>query len=244
MAMNSKLDLLEKLPSRAKDALRELTSALQSILGDNLHSLVVHGSVARNHYRTESSNIDLVVVLNRANSESLSRISDALTAARYRANVESMILVASEVARSADVFPLLYSDLRDHHLVLCGADLFSDLKISNEHIRLRIEQELRETLIRLRRVLVDTGGHPDALALPLVRRFKQVQSPLRSLLKLAQISLSEHDDVVEVTANYFRIDPAPLKTIAAGTVEACECFMNLLTQAIAYIDSWEAKGQP
>ena len=46
-------------------------------------------------------------------------------------------MLAGEIARSADVFPLLFDDVRRCHSVLYGSDPFATLVIQKEHIRLR-----------------------------------------------------------------------------------------------------------
>ena len=62
--------------------------------------------------------------------------------ARASARIEVMILHRDEIPRAADVFPLLYDDVRSCHAVLHGSDPFAQLVVHDEHRRLRIEQEL------------------------------------------------------------------------------------------------------
>ncbi len=89
-----------------------------------------------------------------------------------------MVLKHDNIAAASDVFPLLYDDVRQRHVVLSGSDPFVDLKIKDTHRRLRIEQELREARIRMRRAVVDALGSEADIAGAVARKVKQIRGPL------------------------------------------------------------------
>ncbi len=166
---------LSALGTEIRERLTALEAALAKELGDDLVSLVVYGSAARGAYRAGQSDVDVVIVVRQASRETLLSIANVMQVARYSARIEAMILVEDEIAPSTDAFPILYDDIRRNHVVLRGADPFADLAISDRHRRLRIEQELREAQIRLRRAVVDGLGRKDALAGAVVRKAKQIR---------------------------------------------------------------------
>src|SRR5829696_3794713 len=111
---------LSGLPKPIERRLIELKESLETTLGDDLVSLLIYGSAVRGGYREGESDVDLLVVLNEASRPRLIAIANALRLARYAARIEAMILTASEIPRAADVFPLLYDDIRRCHVLLFG----------------------------------------------------------------------------------------------------------------------------
>src|SRR5262249_25071672 len=70
----------------------------------------------------------------------------------------------AEIPRLAEVFPTRLLDIRDHHLLLHGEDVFAGLEIDGKLLRLRVEQELSNLSLRLRRTLVTLAADPASAA--------------------------------------------------------------------------------
>jgi predicted nucleotidyltransferase len=234
---------LERLPAAICARLDELRATLQSALGDDLVALIVYGSAARGDYREGKSDVDLVVVLKNAERDALDAISNALQLARYSARIEAMILTAAEIQRAADVFPLLYDDIRREHILLAGKDPFSALEISDRHRRLRVEQELREAQIRLRRAVVDAQGARDLLAGAVFRKVRQLRGPLRALLSLRGVEVGDAlDDVLARAGAQYGVETKPLFAVHAAPAEAHAALEKLLAAAVDDVDRMEEGG--
>ena len=228
------------LPEAARGPLEELREALVGAQAANLVALVVYGSAVRGGYDPRSSDIDLVVVLEDTAPDRLAACAPALMRARFRARVEAMILKRDNIAAAADVFPLLYDDIRSRHALLAGADVFAALEISDAHRRLRIEQELREARIRMRRAIVDAKGSDAAVAAALARKVKQVRSPLHALLCLKGLSCDDAlEPVIAAAGRAYGIDTAPLLRIGDDPSAGHAAFRALLDAAIADVDRLE-----
>ncbi|MGK4006508.1 nucleotidyltransferase domain-containing protein [Sorangium sp. So ce1036] len=228
---------VSRLPAGVQARLAELKGSLERTLGDDLEGLLVYGSAARGGYRDGQSDVDVVVVLRDASRERLDAIANALKLARYAARIEAMILTADEIPRAADVFPLLYDDIRRCHVLLSGRDPFSALVIDEKNRRLRVEQELREAQIRLRRAVVDAMGADEALRGAVVRKLKQLRGPLHALLGLHGIACD--DDLGAVLAEAGRllgVDVAPLKRAHEAPGAAHAALTALLARAVHDVD--------
>jgi predicted nucleotidyltransferase len=233
-----KEDTLSGLSEATRGRLRELEASLVAAMGDDLVSLVVYGSAARGGYREGRSDVDIVVVVRRASREALVAVANALQVARYSARIEAMILVDGEIARSTDVFPLLYDDIRRHHVVVRGADPFADLVISDSHRRLRIEQELRDARTRLRRAVVDGLGSRQALAGAVLRKAKQIRSPLYALLRLGGVECEDRTHVVlERAGAKYGVDTSKILGASEAPEEAHDALVKVLDAAIAEVDA-------
>ena len=225
------------LPPAAREALDELKRGLEQALGADLAALVVYGSAVRGGYQPESSDIDVIVVLRDTSLRNLQACSNPLLLARHRSRVEAMVLKLDEIPRSSDVFPLFYDDVRSCHLLLAGNDPFAEVEIADEHRRLRIEQELRETKIRLRRAVVDAMGVEAALAGAVARKVKQIRGPLHALGRLCGRGGDDKlESVLQDAGRAYRIDTAPLLQVGRDPAAAHAALRQLLDAAIEEAD--------
>ena len=231
---------IDQLPSDVRARIVEWTKTLEKELGDDLVGILVHGSVARGEYRPGESDVDAIVILKEATFAQLESIANAMQVARYSARIEAMILTEAEIAGASDVFPLLYDDIKHCHFLLAGRDPFSAIEVHDTHRRLRIEQELREVRIRLRRVGTDAAGAREALGGALVRKITQVRAPMHALLKLKGITCPP--DLAAVTAKtceHYGIDAAPLRAAREMPDAAHAAFAMLLDKAIDEVNDME-----
>lgn len=230
-----------ELPTAVRTRLDQLASELRDQLGDNLISLVVFGSAARGGWKAGHSDVDLVLVLRQSSPDVLLSISNTLTVARTSLRFEAIILTADEIPRAADVFPLFYDDIRGCHVLLAGSDVFADLEIADHHRRLRVEQELREMQIRLRRAVVDSMGAPHPLAGAIERKLKQVRGPLHALLTLRKTP-AEDDHLSTLLAKaeeIWKVDVVPLAHVREDPFAALDSFNRLLSQIVHEADQLE-----
>jgi len=234
----SKEEELAALGTETRERLRTLDAALARELGDDLVSLVVYGSAARGGYRAGQSDVDLVIVVRESSRETLLAIANVTQVARYSARIESMILVEGEIAASTDAFPILYDDIRRNHIVLRGSDPFADLVISDRHRRLRVEQELREAQIRLRRAVVDGLGRKEALAGAVIRKAKQIRSPLYALFQLRGVACDDRTHLLlDKAGALYGIDTSMILKASEAPEEAHDALVKVLTAAIAEVDA-------
>jgi hypothetical protein len=197
--------------------------------------------VVREEARVDVARVDErevhLPLLKRARREALTLMGDALALARASARVEAMILVEGEIARAADVFPLYYQDIRDHHIVLHGSDPFGGLVIESHHLRLRIEQELRDVSVRLRRSVTDARGDDALLAEAVNRKLKRIRFPLRTLLRLLGEEVTDDLRIVlERAGRRFRVDATAFAHVAAKPRPAHDELATLLDRAIEAVD--------
>lgn len=245
---DTKTKAVASLPAHIKERLDELTKSLSSALGDDLVGVIVHGSVVRGEYRPGESDVDVVIVLAKAGFAALDAIGNALQLARYAARIEAMILVESEIAGASDAFPLLYDDIKSHHVVLIGRDPFSAVEVHDTHRRLRIEQELREAQIRLRRAVTDACGAREAVGGAVVRKVKQMRAPLHALLSLKGIACEPSlPAVLAKVGETYGVDVAPLRAARETPDAAHDAFVALLDKTIEDVNGMDpqpANGGP
>jgi len=228
---------LDALPPAARASLQALKEGLEKAVGNNLAALVVYGSAARGGYVPDESDLDVIVVLDDTSLPQLHKIAEPLTQARYGGRVEAMILKRDNLASAADVFPLLYDDLRQRHVILSGTDVFAGLAVADTHRRLRIEQELREARIRMRRAVVDALGSESEIAGAVARKVKQVRSPLHALLGLKGKQCDDRlEAVLAAAGREYGVDTSSLTRVRTQPEAAHTALRALLDAAIEDVD--------
>lgn len=233
--------MTKKLPAAAEKKLGELAKTLENQLGKNLVSLLAYGSVARGGWVEGKSDVDLVLVLKDPSPQVLLSIANTLTIARTALQFETMILKEDEIHRAADVFPLFYDDIRSCHVLLAGKDAFANLEISDAHRRVRIEQELREVQIRLRRAVVDSLGSENHVAGAIERKIKQIRGPVFALLALRKTPAA-NDELKTVLAKaheVWNVDVAPMQDVRKDPPKALDALNDLLSRMIDEVDRME-----
>src|SRR5687768_2220214 len=234
--------MIKSLPSDVRTRVEEWTKSLEKTLGDDLVGILVHGSVARGEYRPGESDVDAIVVVKEASFEKLDAIANAMQLARYSARIEAMILTEQEIAGASDVFPLLYDDIKHCHFLVAGRDPFAAVEVHETHRRLRIEQELREARIRMRRAVTDAAGAKEALGGAITRKVKQVRAPFHALLAMKGVACKPDLAVVtEEACKLYGVDAAILRNAKEAPHKAFAAFTTLLDKAIHDVNDMESK---
>jgi hypothetical protein len=208
-------ELVAGAPAAVAAALDRLTRELTAAAGQNLAGLILYGGLARGRYRPGKSDINVVVLLHDASAAALAAIAPALRTARRAAGVDPLLLTPAEVARTADAFPTKFLDIKHHHFVLAGTDPFAALEVSHEHLRLRVEQELRNLLLRLRNRYTALGSDESMLTQVLARVARPLALGLQVLLRLAGREAPDRSaDIFEAAAAAFGLEREPLARLA------------------------------
>jgi hypothetical protein len=204
-------------PPAVAAAVQRLRDDLARAAGKNLAGLVLYGGLARGRYRPGQSDINVVVLLHDASAGALAAITPALRAAWRAARVEPLLLTPAEVPASAAAFPTKFVDIAAHHIVLAGEDAFAGLEVPRDRLRLRIEQALRNLVLRLRRRYVAVGDDPAAQAAALADVARPLALELGALLRLAGKEVPAEDRtaaVYEAAARAFELDRESLARLA------------------------------
>lgn len=152
------------LPGPKAEALSRICGQLVEKAAGGVTALVLYGSLARRRYRLGESDINLAIILKDASPTALQDLSGPLREAYRTLHLEPFLLTADEVKHGADVFPTKFHAIAAHHVALYGPSPFEGLQVSRAHLRLRLEQELRNLALRLRRRYVALVEEPEVLA--------------------------------------------------------------------------------
>lgn len=239
-------------PATVRRALERLVASVAP-LEPEPSSLVVFGSLAKGTFREGESDVNLAVVLEEATPETLRGLAAPLRAAHRAVRVTPLILERREVERLADVFPVKLADIESAHHVLKGTDPFTQVVVEPAHLRLRVEQALRNHLVRLRRQLAFAGEDPRAMGRAIYGATSSLGVELGALLDVAGVARPQSCSAREIfrrAAEVFDLDPAVLAALAAvkegGAIEKPRALLDgvldVLRRAVDVADRLEVEG--
>lgn len=190
----------------AKMTPENLMGELKIICGENLCSVVLYGSsVAGDKVKTSDYNI--LVVLNRLDAEVLQALTGLCSNWDKEGNPAPLLFAKETLTRSADVFPVEFSDIMQTHKVLYGEDPFAGMKIDPAHLRLELEHELKGKLILLRsRFLLTKGSSKEVEAL-LVSSVSAFLTLFKAILRLyGEVPPAKKMEVLPLLAKHIKVD--------------------------------------
>ena len=132
------------------DVVSQLVEKLRKALGPDLVSAVLYGSAAIGDYRDKFSDYNVLCVLKTIAPAQLRATEPIFRWWREQGNPSPLLLTEHELRTSTDCFPVEFHDIREHHKILHGPDVVSDLAIDTIYYRAQVEHELRAKLLRLR----------------------------------------------------------------------------------------------
>ncbi|MHC4390027.1 MAG: hypothetical protein ACYS22_01755 [Planctomycetota bacterium] len=216
--MKTYVDTAElKLPKFIEHEFKEFCRGIIETYQDECLSITVYGSVARHEYFPERSDVNTLVVLERADLETLKRVVDVVHKARAGCKVTPFFMTPDDIRTSTDVFPIKFYDMKDHYHVVYGKDVLKDLNISDDHLRLELEQEMKILMLELRQFYVQRakrGG--GAGADHLLAYFNSFLYLIKRLMILqGRTPPTKNEDLVHETAKTYNFDIDLLKRMLA-----------------------------
>ena len=169
--------------ARAEKEITAFAEAMRAALGEELVSLVLHGSAAGDEWVAGHSDINTALVVPRVTLAVLERLAPLVARWRERGFALPVVMDYDYLRRARDTFPMELDDISRQHRLLAGADLFADLTLDPAALRRECEREARGKLLRLRALFLEVRGAPaiDRLMVESVKSFIVV---LRHLLRL------------------------------------------------------------
>jgi hypothetical protein len=142
----------------ARMTLEELVAQLRAAFGAELRSVVLYGSAASGEHIAKQSDYNVLVLVDSLDVARLQAVAAVVRAWTDAGNLAPFALTTQEWRRSADIFPMEYTDILERHRVLHGAPPFDGVRVSPADLRRQLEAEAMGKLLRLRRGVLAAGG--------------------------------------------------------------------------------------
>lgn len=202
------------LPKEVAAGLEELGASLAALAPGRLTAAMLYGGIAKGKGFTASSDVNLLVVLAKDAPDALAAVAGPLRRARRAAGVSPLIVSEGELDAAMRAFPVKFYDICRHHLPWIGSDPLEGRQVPRERLRESARQDLANLSMRLKRLLVDRGGDPDALLDGLIDRLSSALVAFRPVLhEKAPPVPDKREEVLESIARATGTSPGPLLTL-------------------------------
>ena len=203
--------------NKPESKLQELVTRLQQACGENLLSIVLYGSAAREDFHEEFSDVNVLVVVQHLKPSAFAAISAVLHWwSRDEKLRPPMIMILDELRESADVFAIELLDIQRSHKTLFGQDVVTAIEVPMNLHRVEVEHELRTTLLRLRHHLLLSPDNQDELRAVLAKSITSVLTLFRhALIALGQDPPQAKPQLLETAGEVFGFEVQPLRSILA-----------------------------
>ena len=191
--------------------LARFVSDLVAVHGENLLSVTLYGSTARDE--TDDAKHDVLIVLQRIQLDDLRQASDAVRNWTRGGQPMPVYFSREELERGADVFPIEFLQMEQARKVLHGTDPFEFVEISQANLRHQTEYELRTKCLQLRRLFFSATS-PEQLTRLMIDSLASFAAVFRAVLILhgASPPVGKHD-AVHATARVLGLDVSPFDQI-------------------------------
>ena len=169
----------------ANMTLEELVRQLALVHGEGLRCVALYGSTVRGEQVSRQANLNVLVLVDAIDMESLRREAAVARAWREAGHPPPLTLTVGEWHTSSDIFPMEYADILAFYRILHGALPGSAPVVRREDLRLQLEHETLSKLLRLRHAVLSSGAEPKALLAILESSASSIMTMLRATLRLA-----------------------------------------------------------
>jgi len=176
-------------------------------LGADLKSMTVYGDYIRNQaIGNQLNHVNVMLVLDQTDAKTLDKVAGPTARAASKTPFSVMVLTQPDLQSSCDVFPVKFQEMKLYYRVLAGEDVLVDLVISDEHLRLRCEQRLKNLLLRLRSAyLQNNAGDKQLQAVLVDARDHLIRDMGACLMVKCGIQPEDSGDVADAFADEFGI---------------------------------------
>ena len=165
------------------EALKNLVERLHEAARDNLESIILYGSAARDDFHEAHSDLNVLCILRSLRAAELSRVTPVVkwwTTSQHQP--APLFFTSDELRQSADVFTIELLDMQQSHRVLYGSDVVAGIHVPMNLHRVQVEHELRTLLLKLRQHLLREAGNREELGAVLAKSLSSTVTLLRHTL--------------------------------------------------------------
>lgn len=190
--------------------LTHFANRLKDCGGANLVTVVLYGSAAAQEFHAEFSDVNMLCVVRELTPSHLKALSPAVVEWTRNGHPAPLIFPRNELERAADVFAIEMLDIKQHHRILHGEDIFQELRIPMDRHRIQLEHELRTKLLFLRQhYLLSSGDSRRVLNLMLDSVSNFITLFRHALITLGETPPHAKREIAERLAQCLRFEAKP-----------------------------------
>lgn len=207
---------MARAPKNPQEIFEEFTSDYKEVFGDQLVSIILYGSGATSDYRPRKSDLNFMIVLTEKGIENLDRAFPMVKKWRKRKVNVPLFLTREYLDSSLDVYPIEYLGFQRRHRVVYGKDIFGELHVDREWLRLQCEREIKGKLLLLRQGYLESEGKGNGLKEVAIRSIPAFLAIFEGLLHLKERTIpTVKREVITAGCDAFGLDAGIFDKILA-----------------------------
>ena len=189
-----------------------LAQELHTTFGEDLRSVVLFGSVVRGEVVPGVSDVNILVLLERVGPGQLGAAAPLIQEWIRKGNTPPQVYSMDEWDGMKDTFAIEISDMQESREVLYGEDPVGGDSVEAADLRTHAEQEMRQTLFKMRIRTLISANDPAELGRLLQAGLPSFAAYMRAALRLTgEQPGRDTESVIERTAARIGADAAPMR---------------------------------
>lgn len=221
----------------------ELVADYKAAFGDNLRSVIMYGSALSHEFTPGKSDVNILVVLTDSGTGVLKRSFNVCNRWLKRGVTIPFFMTPHYIRASLDSFPVEFVNMQCNYKVLFGDDIFKNLPITRENIRLQCERDLKGIAIHLKTEFIRSAGRKNELTNVLDASIRRLIPLMRAILILNDRKIpNAKSEIISSIEDIFGIGSSVLsdvylKKTNSGEFEKCfDEFVKTVDMMVQYID--------
>lgn len=167
---------------------------LKTIFEDRLKCVFIYGSKSSLEQEQLCDDINLMIITQDLCGEDIKKCS--LPAQKWmgkglfkKKNPEPVFIGENEWFNSADVYAMEYSDIKENHRVLYGADYTEQIDVKKEDLRIQCERETKNLLMKFRSHYLLYANSKKTIEYSFLPAIKSCMAIFKAILRLKDIEV-------------------------------------------------------
>ncbi len=152
---------------------------------DNIHSIHIVGSAVTPDFNEKTSDINSIIVINSMNLNFIEFIASLGKKYGKKRLASPLIMTPEFIHNSIDVFPVEFHEFKLIHKTVYGHDIFNELQIKKEELRLQCEREIKSKLVGIIKGYISSAGNKELIIETLLKSFTGCIPLFRAVIILA-----------------------------------------------------------
>jgi len=194
--------------------LDEFVQKLKFSAGANLKAVALYGSAVTGEFHSKHSDLNILCILEQVDAARIGALHAPVEWWLRQGHRAPLVFTSEEISHSADVFAIELLDMKTHHRVLYGEDVFAGVAVPLQYHAIQVKRELRTDWLRLRQAILIAPKKGDAYLSLMTSSFSAFAALFRhALIALGEPSAGNKREAIEQVGRFANADPSGFLTI-------------------------------
>lgn len=211
-------DKLRHLPEKSQSLMIKFAERLIESFGENLYSLILFGSAARamkrkgDDFKEGASDINTLIILEKVTTHELNIITEIGRKFKGQGLAIPLVFKRGHINSSLDTFPLEFSDMKQNHIILHGADPLEEAQIETQNLPHQCEVEFKGQLVQLRRGYLAAREDQQILTGLISTSVTSILAACRGMVLIAgKVPPDNKPDLLKIVHDDYSVDTSPIE---------------------------------